>query len=63
MAKHAETEEISVEQKLIALYTLQQIDSEIDKIKIVRGELPLEVQDLKMRSPDLKQGSRITGKK
>lgn len=39
-------EEVSVEQKLIALYTLQQIDSQIDKIKIIRGELPLEVQDL-----------------
>ena len=44
--KQAETEEISIEQKLIALYTLQQIDSQIDKIKIIRGELPLEVQDL-----------------
>jgi len=41
-----ETEEVSVEQKLIALYTLQHIDSQIDKIKIIRGELPLEVQDL-----------------
>ncbi len=38
--------EVSVEQKLIALYHLQQIDSQIDKIKIVRGELPLEVEDL-----------------
>ncbi len=38
--------EVSVEQKLIALFTLQQIDSQIDKIKIIRGELPLEVQDL-----------------
>jgi predicted nucleic acid-binding Zn-ribbon protein len=37
---------VSVEQKLIALYTLQQIDSQIDKIRIIRGELPLEVQDL-----------------
>lgn len=37
---------VSVEQKLIALYHLQQIDSQIDKIKIVRGELPLEVEDL-----------------
>lgn len=44
--KKKETEEISVEQKLIALYSLQQIDSQIDKIKIIRGELPLEVQDL-----------------
>lgn len=38
--------EVSVEQKLTALYNLQQIDSQIDKIKIVRGELPLEVEDL-----------------
>ena len=38
--------EITVEKKLEALYTLQQIDSKIDKIRIVRGELPLEVQDL-----------------
>ncbi|RLD82020.1 MAG: hypothetical protein DRJ15_02835 [Bacteroidetes bacterium] len=30
----------------MALYNLQQIDSQIDKIRIVRGELPLEVQDL-----------------
>jgi peptidoglycan hydrolase CwlO-like protein len=44
----AETEEteISIEKKLIALYSLQQIDSQIDKIKIIRGELPLEVEDL-----------------
>jgi uncharacterized protein len=44
--KQVESEEISIEQKLKALYTLQQIDSQVDKIKIVRGELPLEVQDL-----------------
>lgn len=40
------TEEISVEEKLRALYELQQIDSKIDKIRTVRGELPLEVRDL-----------------
>ena len=38
--------EISIEQKLEALYTLQQVDSKIDKIRAYRGELPLEVQDL-----------------
>jgi uncharacterized protein len=38
--------EKSVRKKLIALYSLQTIDSQIDKIRIVRGELPLEVQDL-----------------
>ena len=38
--------EISVEERLRALYSLQIVDSEIDKIKTLRGELPLEVQDL-----------------
>ncbi|MBP9994800.1 MAG: hypothetical protein KBT67_07695 [bacterium] len=38
--------EITVEKKLVALYTLQQIDSKIDRIRIQRGELPEEVQDL-----------------
>ena len=38
--------EITVEEKLKALYELQIVDSEIDKIRILRGELPLEVQDL-----------------
>ncbi len=45
-AKAGEEKDVSVEQKLIALYSLQQIDSQIDKIRIIRGELPLEVQDL-----------------
>ena len=46
-AEHAKDEtEISIEKKLMALYTLQQNDSKIDRIKIVRGELPLEVEDL-----------------
>jgi hypothetical protein len=38
--------EIPVEDRLRALYSLQVVDSEIDKIKTLRGELPLEVQDL-----------------
>src|SRR4030065_1715422 len=38
--------DISVEDRLRALYSLQLVDSEIDKIKTLRGELPLEVQDL-----------------
>ena len=45
MAK-TKTDEISVEEKLKALFELQQVDSKIDKIKTVRGELPLEVRDL-----------------
>jgi hypothetical protein len=36
----------STEEKLRALYSLQLIDSRIDKIRTVRGELPYEVQDL-----------------
>ena len=38
--------ELSVEEKLANLYSLQTMLSEIDKIKTLRGELPLEVQDL-----------------
>ncbi len=46
MATTATKKEVSVAEKLDALYELQKIDSEIDKIRTVRGELPLEVQDL-----------------
>ncbi len=38
--------EVSVEDKLKALFDLQKVASDIDKIKTLRGELPLEVQDL-----------------
>ncbi|MBR2945676.1 MAG: hypothetical protein IKC18_03235 [Bacteroidaceae bacterium] len=38
--------ELSVEEKLKNLYSLQTKLSEIDRIKTLRGELPLEVQDL-----------------
>lgn len=44
--KTEEITEMSVEDKLRALYELQKVDSGIDRIKILRGELPLEVQDL-----------------
>ncbi len=44
--KTAEVAEVSVEDKLKTLYKLQRVDSEVDKIKTLRGELPLEVQDL-----------------
>ena len=36
----------AIEKRLVALYTLQSVDSEIDKIRIIRGELPQAVQDL-----------------
>ena len=42
----ANTTELSVEEKLRAIYALQLIDSKIDEIRNVRGELPLEVEDL-----------------
>lgn len=45
-AKAGKSLEFTVEEKLKALYRLQKVDSEIDKIRILRGELPLEVQDL-----------------
>ena len=47
MANESKAEkEITVEDKLKALYELQKVVSQIDEIKILRGELPLEVQDL-----------------
>lgn len=48
MAKEAkkEPQELTVEQKLKALFQLQTMLSKIDEIKTLRGELPLEVQDL-----------------
>ena len=49
--------ELSVEEKLKALYQLQTMLSEIDKIKTLRGELPLEVQDLEDEIAGL--GARI----
>src|SRR5699024_2177856 len=42
----AKKTEVTVEEKLRALYDLQLIDSRIDEIRNVRGELPLEVEDL-----------------
>jgi len=44
--KAADFKDISVEEKLRALYEMQSVDSEVDRIKTLRGELPLEVQDL-----------------
>lgn len=45
--QHTKTEEeLRNEQRLTALYKLQLIDSQVDKIRIIRGELPLEVEDL-----------------
>ncbi|MEZ4936554.1 MAG: C4-type zinc ribbon domain-containing protein [Crocinitomicaceae bacterium] len=46
MAKKTIGKDSTVSEKLEALANLQNIDSEIDRIKTIRGELPLEVQDL-----------------
>lgn len=42
----AAVKEYSVEEKLSALVRLQKIDSKLDEIKILKGELPMEVSDL-----------------
>jgi predicted nucleic acid-binding Zn-ribbon protein len=52
--KNVETREIPVEERLRALYDLQMVVSEIDKIRTIRGELPLEVQDLEDEVAGLK---------
>ena len=48
MATQKKTAEVdySMQEKILALYELQKIDSKIDGINKVKGELPLEVQDL-----------------
>ena len=46
MAKTATKKDDTIADKLDSLYELQLVDSEIDRIRTVRGELPLEVQDL-----------------
>ena len=42
----ASVKDFSVEEKLVNLYKLQRVDSSIDEIEILRGELPMEVKDL-----------------
>ena len=44
--KSTEVVEMTIAEKLKALYDLQLVDTSIDKIRILRGELPLEVEDL-----------------
>ncbi len=50
----AKKKEVSVEVRLRALYDLQLIDSRVDEIRNVRGELPLEVRDLEDEVEGLK---------
>ena len=42
----AKTTEISIEEKLRLLFSLQKIDTKIDEIEVLKGELPIEVSDL-----------------
>jgi len=49
-----EEKDLSIEEKLRALHELQTVVSDIDKIKTLRGELPLEVQDLEDEIAGLK---------
>ena len=44
--KHGDAMDYTTEEKIKALYELQKIDSKIDEINKIKGELPLEVQDL-----------------
>ncbi|MBX7181032.1 MAG: hypothetical protein K1X82_02880 [Bacteroidia bacterium] len=46
VASNEGKKDVTIEAKLRALFRLQAIDSEIDRIRTIRGELPLEVQDL-----------------
>ena len=56
MATQKKTAEVdySMQEKILALYDLQKIDSKIDEINKVKGELPLEVQDLEDELTGLK---------
>ena len=42
----ARTKELTVEEKLRALYDLQQVDTKIDNLRTLAGELPQEVKDM-----------------
>lgn len=42
----AQAKDFSIQEKLVSLVTLQRIESNLDEIKILKGELPMEVADL-----------------
>ena len=50
----AAVKEQSIAEKLKALYALQQIDSKMGEIAILKGELPMEVSDLEDEITGLK---------
>ena len=45
----------AISSKLESLYELQNIDSQIDKLQILRGELPIEVSDLELEIEKLNE--------
>src|SRR6187401_3357456 len=50
----AAVKEFSIEEKLSALVLLQKVDTKIDEIQILKGELPMEVKDLEDELAGLK---------
>ena len=50
--------ELSVKEKLVQLHKLQIIDSKLDEIKVMKGELPMEVSDLEDEIVGLKTRSQ-----
>ena len=54
---------LTAEDRLRALYDLQLIDSRIDRIRVVRGELPLEVEDVCEPGTPTINGTFIPNKK
>lgn len=46
MSKTTKTDTLSVEDRLRKLFALQEIDSKLDEIEVLKGELPIEVNDL-----------------
>ena len=52
--KLGDSDSLAIEEKLHTLYKIQQTDTKIDKIYLLRGELPLEVQDIEDEVEGLK---------
>lgn len=62
----ATAKEYSVEEKLLSLYNLQKVESKLDEIAILKGELPIEVKDLEdeiqgLRSRETRIEEEING--
>ncbi len=55
----ASVKEFSVEEKLTSLVHLQKVDSKLDEIQILKGELPMEVKDLEDEIEGLHAGRPV----